>query len=349
MSQRLTCRSSGSVRLQNPEAYLAAFCATARSYAEVDSGEGWARIDLGYAAVELRQRLEEVSLSIRATDNGTIAALQAMMTEHLRENQQNRDLGFAWREAPPRLTRAYREMDVVAVADITPHMRRFTLRGDNLQPFVAGGLHVHLYFPGSAPLAQPKIDDTGRVTWPDEAPPARAYTIRHIDADAGLVDIDMLLHPSHGVAPGGDFARDGKPGMVIGMAGPGGGQLPPSQWVFLGGDETALPAIARMLETLPAETTAIVRVEVTGPEDRLPLRSAADVDLRWLYRGATPAARSRLLLNALGEAEFPARDVDRFVWFAAEADIAREAKAWLRARDDLAPSDFIAAGFWRAD
>ena len=348
MSQRLTCRSNGSVRLPDPAAYLAAFCATARSYAEVDSGEGWARIDLGYAAVELRQRLEEVSLSIRATDNGTIAALQAMMTEHLRDNQQNRDLGFLWREAPPRLTRAYREMTVVAVTDITPHMRSFTLNGENLQPFVAGGLHVHLYFPGAAPLVQPTIDDTGRVTWPGEAPEARAYTIRHIDAAAGLVEIDMLLHPSHGPAPGGDFARDGRPGAIIGMSGPGGGQLPPSRWVLLAGDETALPAIARMLETLPAETRAVVRIEVVGEADRLPLRSAADVDLHWLYRGAVPAAQSRLLLDALMQADFPDRDTDCFVWFAAEADIAREAKAWLRGRDDLSPSDFIAAGFWRA-
>lgn len=348
MGQRLNCRSSGVACLPDPASYMAAFCATAQSYAEVECGEGWARIELGYATVELRQRQQEMLLSVRATDKATIAALQAMMTEHLRETQQDRALGFLWRDAPPRLTRAYREMTVVATTDITPRMRRFTLSGDNLQPFLEGGLHVSLFFPDEGRLEQPQIEDTGRVIWPGTAPAARAYTIRYIDVGAGRVEIDMLRHPSHGAAPGADFARAARPGAIIGMAGPGGGQLPPSHWVLLAGDETALPAIARMMETLPVKTRAVVRIEVTDQQDQLPLRSAAEVDLRWLHRGGTPAASSRLLLDALAETEFPGSETDRFVWFAAEAEIARQAKAWLRARPDYAPGDCIATGFWRA-
>ena len=271
------------------------------------------------------------------------------MTEHLRETQQDRAPGVLWREAPPRVVRAYRKMTVLAVRDITPRMRRFTLSGDNLQPFLEGGLHVSLFFLGDGRLEQPQIENTGRVIWPGDAPAARAYTIRHIDVGAGRVEIDMLLHPSHGGAPGADFARAARPGAVIGMAGPGGGQLPPSHWVLLAGDETALPAIARMLETLPAETKAVVRIEVTDQQDWLPLRSAAEVDLRWLHRGHIPAASSRLLLDALAQTQFPDQNTDRFVWFAAETEIARQAKASLRARPDYAPGDCMAAGFWRAE
>ena len=60
MGQRLSCRSSGVARLPDPASYIAALCATAQSYAEVECGEGWARIELGYATVELHERKQEV-------------------------------------------------------------------------------------------------------------------------------------------------------------------------------------------------------------------------------------------------------------------------------------------------
>ena len=43
-----------------------------------------------------------------------------------------------------------------------------------------------------------------------------------------------------------------KPGDRIGVVGPGGGGLVEAEWYLFAGDETALPAIGRMLEHLPA-------------------------------------------------------------------------------------------------
>lgn len=348
MRQRLPCRASGRLRLTAPATYLQALCATARAYAEVEERPESARLELGYAAIELQVGAGELSLSLQATDIGTIAALQAMVTEHLRETRRNHQLSFDWKEEQARARRAYRRMVVVAARAITPRMRRITLMGDDLSAFAAGGLHVTLFLPGAAGLPAAEMTETGRVLWDGETPPLRAYTIRRIDAAAGTVEIDMLLHPAHGTAPGGDFARDARPGMVVGMAGPGGGRLPESPWLFLGGDETALSAIARTLEELRPETTAIVRLEVKDHHDELSLASPATLDLRWLHRGETPAARSTLLLEALQAACFPPAGEERFVWFAAEQEIARSAKSWLRSREDFSAADHVAVGFWRS-
>lgn len=350
MSQRLSCHTRGRLTLEAPGAYLRALCATARSYAEVEERADFARLDLGYAAMELHAAASEIALSLSATDPGTIAMLQAMVTEHLREHAHDNALCFNWLDTPPRARRAYRRMTVAAVQDLTPRMRRVTLAGDDLSPFAEGGLHVSLFLPTDGVLPAAEMTEVGRMSWRGEAPPLRAYTIRSIDLAAGTVAIDMLLHPVHGAqAPGADFAAQARPGMVIGMAGPGGGRLPGSPWLFIAGDETALPAIARTLETLSPTTTAVVRIEVTDQQDALPLPSPARLDLAWLHRGQTPAARSRQLLDALAQAPFPPPGTDRFVWFAAEAEIARSAKAWLRQCPDVGAADYYAAGFWRAD
>jgi NADPH-dependent ferric siderophore reductase len=347
MTRRLACRASGAVTLADPAGYLSSFCETARSYAEISAGAGWARLDLGYAALDLAHDEACLSLRIAASDNGMLASLQAMASAHLSQTLRGDGLDFQWQEPPRKPSRAYREMRLERVTGLTPRMRRFTLRGEDLAPFASAHLHVSLFLPGAAALPRPSIEETGRIIWPGEPPPARAYTLRRVDEAAGLVEIDMLLHPSHGPAPGGDFARDARPGAVIGMAGPGGAALPHARHLLLFGDETALPAIARMLEALPPETRATVRVEVTDRDDELPMPTAARLDLRWLHRGAAPAGDSRLLLGALRNADLGAAGDNRFVWFAAEAGCARAAKSWLRETAGLPPADCSAAGFWR--
>ena len=54
-------------------------------------------------------------------------------------------------------------------------------------------------------------------------------------------------------------------GDLVGMTGPGGGDVPEADWYLLAGDETALPAIGRILARLPSLATAVVRIEVDNP------------------------------------------------------------------------------------
>ena len=346
----LRFRSHGFVDLAGAPETFRQLRAKAASYAEVTDTRQGARFDLGYAAVDCGVTATRLTIALSATDAGTVGALQAMLAEQLGEWHADTTIDLHWTLQGGKPVRAYRRMTVLRVADLTPHMRRLWLAGEALEPFAENGLHVSLFFPGDTPWREPSVEETGRLHWPDgqEPPPRRAYTLRHVNLAEGCVIIDMLLHPTDGaVAPGAHFARTARPGDRVGMAGPGGGTLPPSRWLLLAGDETALPAIARMLETLPPDVTVTVRLEADGAEDELPLTSAATMDLLWLHRHGRSAATSTLLLDALRRIEYPAAGTDRFVWFAAEAGIARAAKDWLRNDAGFSPEELITANFWR--
>jgi NADPH-dependent ferric siderophore reductase len=96
-----------------------------------------------------------------------------------------------------------------------------------------------------------------------------------------------VLHGDQGVAS--VWAEAARPGDVIGMMGPGGGSMPAMDWCLLAGDETAIPAIARMLEALPETAQGIVLIEVAdkGAEQTLP--ASVGIDIRWLHRDGVVA------------------------------------------------------------
>ena len=64
---------------------------------------------------------------------------------------------------------------------------------------------------------------------------------------------------------------------------------------LLAGDITALPAIARWLEMMPAAAAGWVFVEITDPSQEIELTVPEGVEVRWLHRGDVPAGHSDLL------------------------------------------------------
>jgi NADPH-dependent ferric siderophore reductase len=96
------------------------------------------------------------------------------------------------------------------------------------------------------------------------------------------------------------------------IAGPRGSFIIPTdyEWHLLVGDETALPAIARRLEELPAGTQAIAVLQVRDPADRRTLQSAADLQLTWVDDTDALIAAIRALPLPAGEG---------YAWCAGEA------------------------------
>src|SRR5690606_30188057 len=111
----------------------------------------------------------------------------------------------------------------------------------------------------------------------------RTYTIRRISAPEGWLEVDFVLHEDAG--PGSRWAAQAVAGQQIGLSGPGGRTARPAGWMLLGGDETALPAIARITEVLPADTNGVVLIEVQTPADQIPLTTPASMSVQWLHRG----------------------------------------------------------------
>src|SRR3546814_12528631 len=67
------------------------------------------------------------------------------------------------------------------------------------------------------------------------------------------------------------------------IAGPRGSFLVPTafDWHLLIGDETAIPAIARRLEELPAAAKAIVIIKITSDAAKLELPRQCPLDVHW--------------------------------------------------------------------
>jgi len=119
----------------------------------------------------------------------------------------------------------------------------------------------------------------------------RRYTIRAARADLGELDLDVALH---GPGPGAAWGATAAPGETISFQGPRGKlELRPAPMHLLVGDESALPAIAVIAESLPAGERAAAVIEVEDAAEEQPVRSDA---VRWVYRqGASPGTPDQLL------------------------------------------------------
>jgi NADPH-dependent ferric siderophore reductase len=136
-----------------------------------------------------------------------------------------------------------------------------------------------------AGLPQPLTQDSFADVPPDKRPWVRTMTVRRVDAAAGEITLDMVVHGDHGVA--GAWAGSAQPGQPIYLMGPSGAYSPDpaADWHLLAGDETALPAISAALEALPANAIGQAFIEVGSPDDEIPLTAPEGIEVNWVYRG----------------------------------------------------------------
>jgi len=236
-----------------------------------------------------------------------------------------------------------RRLHVLRVTDLTPRMRRITLGGPELAGFLSQGAddHIKLLF-ASTPEQQAALQTLVLGGTSDEGvkPDMRDYTPRRIDLDAGELDIDFVLH---GDGPAATWAAQAEPGQFLHLGGPRSSTLVAdvfdSYWLI--GDETALPAIARRLEELPANRRALVVIEIEDDAERQPLTSAADVDVTWVNR------HRQDLLSVVRGMTPPSGAL--YAWIATEAGLSRHVRKVLLEEHGLDEHLVKAAGYWRQD
>lgn len=252
-----------------------------------------------------------------------------------------------------------REFDVLRVWDVTPGMRRVVLGGPAIGEHTRDGVvlppvqtsgfddDVKIMPPdpvtGGFPFEVPRNTGAGLIDWtPGSFEYTRTYTVRAFDAGAGELTIDFALHET-GLAS--TWARRVMPGEKILVAGPkhSAGLPTAADWMLIGGDETALPAIGHCLEMLPPSLPATVVIEVADPSHHQKLPSAAEVHITWLYRSEAEG-RSRLA-ETLQSA--PWRDGQPYLWVAGEAMVVKPLRRWAK-REKGIPKEFTdIAGYWR--
>ena len=111
-------------------------------------------------------------------------------------------------------------------------------------------------------------------------------------------------------------------------------------------DMTALPALGRILEELPAQQRAVVLAEVTEPSDSQRIETSADATVTWLPGSGNGHGPSRLL-QALQEIELP--EGPGYLWFAGEAAESRAVRKYVRRELGWPTERFTIIGYWRVE
>ena len=250
-------------------------------------------------------------------------------------------------ERPARRPRKPHSAQVVRTERLTPHMQRVVLGGEELAGFAAGTCtdhYVKLLFPPAEGVTYPEPFDMERIREElprEEWPVTRTYTVRAFDPESLELTLDFVVHGDEGLA--GPWAARVQPGETVRFMGPGGAYAPDlsADWHLFVGDESALPAIARSLESLPQGTVAHAFVEVSGPEEEQKIDS--DVEVVWLHRGDRPVGE--LLAEAVRALEFPEGRMHAFVH--GEAHFVKELRQLLRVELQIPREDLSISGYWR--
>jgi NADPH-dependent ferric siderophore reductase len=242
-----------------------------------------------------------------------------------------------------------RLLQVREVGRLTPKMVRVVLGGEALAGFVSAAHddHVKLFFPqpGHDKPVLPTPTPNGPV-YPEGAarPAARDYTPRRYDPAANTLTIDFVLH---GEGPAATWAAQARPGQVLGVGGPRESFIVPDDfdWYLLAGDETAVPAIGRRLQELPAGTRVIAVVEVADAGEEQKLDTRANLEMHWLHRTGAEAGNHLLLQRALTEFVLPPGE--GYAWVAAEASAAKALRRYLVDQRGLPKDRVKAAAYWK--
>lgn len=211
-------------------------------------------------------------------------------------------------------------VEVARVQRLGPSFVRITFGGACLSEFGFGGhdqrIKIVLPKPGRALDDFPEGDDW-YPRWlelpEDVRPDLRTYTVRDYRPDTREVDVDFVLHgldDGH-AGPASTFAAAARPGQVVGLFAPdrpGSGRMWGCEWappasadrLVLAGDETAVPALAAIVESLPADARGVVCVEVPEDGDRQQWAHPAGVQVRWYARAGAP--HGKLLGEGVAEA-----------------------------------------------
>ncbi|RZU24736.1 siderophore-interacting protein [Streptomyces sp. BK239] len=248
---------------------------------------------------------------------------------------------------------------------------RVTFTGEDLQYFFSDGydqsLSLFLPHPGqSEPRIPYELGDGWWQAWrelPDDVRAVmRSYTLRSLRRDTSgrttEIDVDFVLHTPAG--PASRWAARAAAGDRVVLLGPAIADNRAIRFrapedtdlVLLWGDETALPAISSILESLPAGLRVRAWLEVHDAGSVRGLATAADAEITWLVRGegdhtgAEGDEGSPMALGALRAARLPSAERP-YVWIAGESGCVKRLRRHFVGERGIDRRRVTFVGYWR--
>lgn len=213
---------------------------------------------------------------------------------------------------------------------LSPALTRFVFGGPEVAEMktLAADQRIKIFFPDAS--GQPPSLPGGsewyqayRSVEPARRPPMRTYTIRALRAEQEEVDVELVLHGENG--PASAWATHARIGDRLQLAAPnrqygddpGGYEWKPPagvRHILLIADETALPAVAGILEELAGEAEPPVVeafLEVPGEADILDLPAIPGARLHWLprHQAGIHSRNGERMIEAARQARLPEREV----------------------------------------
>lgn len=291
--------------------------------------------------------------------------------------------------------------EVARLRRLSPTFLRVTFTGADLDAFADPGYdqRIKLVFPNPVHGFRHLPDGANwyprwRALPAELRNPYRTYTVRAVRRQAREVDVDIVLHADGGAygdhGPAARWAASAQRGDRLVIMGPdqgypgdhGGREFQPalaSRTLLLAGDETAVPAIAAILERLPARSRGDAVLEVPYQGDVLDLKAPPMVTMTWLPRSgaahgsrlvpAVRAAAERLIraerptpVGRPDPAEVPDGDEPdeelwdvpvglagggHYAWLAGESGVIRTLRRHLVTERGLDRASVAFMGYWR--
>lgn len=219
--------------------------------------------------------------------------------------------------------------EVVETELVSPSMQRVVLTAPELAGFT--------YQPGQDVMLLVAADGT--------RPIRRRYTIRSLDRPALALTLNIVRHAG---GPGERWVSAARPGDLIEGIGPRGKitTSPAADWHLFMGDESAMPAILAMTESLPGDADATLVIEIPGADDEQELLAPARTRLSWLHRLSGDAGDSGLLSAEAAEIELPPGNGHAYLF--GEASVVLRLREILTARglrqDQISPKAYWGRG-----
>jgi NADPH-dependent ferric siderophore reductase len=240
---------------------------------------------------------------------------------------------------------------VARVDDVHPTLRRITFAGGDLATFAPAGPDTFLYVllppPGRTELT---ID--GSFSWeafvampPDEQPVGAYYTLRRWDPVTTELEVLFVLHQPAG--PASTWAATASVGDPVALWGPRTAFEPPAgtDRYLLVADDTGLPAVAAILDSLDHDAPVTVLAEVADADAHQELAVRPSVSVTWLHRGCAPAGTSTGLADAA--AALAPMGSSTYVWGGGESRAMTAVRRVVRQRWGLPREAVSLVAYWR--